>query len=39
MYYKVACSYKEKHTPLYCSKGLAPAYKLIKEMPYSSTKD
>lgn len=39
MYYKVARSYKEKHTPLYCSKGLAPVYKLKKEMPYSSTKD
>lgn len=31
MYYMVAHSYKEKQTPLYCSKGLTPVYKLIKK--------
>lgn len=39
MYYKVAHSQKEKQTRIQCSKGLAPVHKLIKEMPYSSTKD
>lgn len=38
MYYKVAHSYKEKPTPLYCNKGLAPVHEPIKEMPYSSIK-